>query len=282
MSVEQVTALRAMLAERPAGLPIEARRAGFEAMAAAMPLPADYRDEVTTVGGVPARWVWTDGAAAEGALLWLHGGAFMVGSSASYRAFAARLSRACGARVLLPDYRLVPEHRFPAALDDTLAVLDALDMDVAIGGDSAGGNLAAAAAQARPGRCRAAWLLSPYLDLTHAHVSRDRAARDPFVPIDEMPATAAAYADDASDPRVSPAFGPVERFPPALIQVGSDEVLFGDALAFADRLRAGGHAPVFQEWVGMIHAWPFFADRIDEGGHAIAQGGAFLRAHLHG
>ena len=153
---------------------------------------------------------------------------------------------------------------------------------MAIGGDSVGGNLAAAAAQARPGRAQAAWLISPYLDLTHAHVSCDRAARDPFVPIDEMPATAAAYAADPADPRASPAFGSVDRFPPALIQVGSDEVLFGDALAFADRLRGAGHAPVFQEWVDMIHVWPFFAHMIDEGGHAIDQGGAFVRGHLQG
>lgn len=288
MSRAEVDALRAMLASRPAGLPLAARRAGFEAMAAAQPLPAGMRE--AAADGIAARWVWVEGASADHAVLWLHGGAFTVGSSGSYRAFAARLSAACGARVLLPDYRLVPEHPFPAPLDDAGAALNWLARGiahVAIGGDSAGGNLAAAAVQARLDAGLsppvAAWLLSPYLDLTHSGASiAARAARDPFVDAATMPHVAAAYhaETDPVDPRVSPLFGTVAGFPPALIQVGEDEALFDDALRFAGRLRAAGGDPVFQEWVGMIHVWPFFADRVEEGRWAIAQAGAFLRRHL--
>lgn len=289
MSLAEVEAVRAMLAGRPAGLPLAARRAGFEAMAAALPLPDDFRE--APADGIAARWAWVEGASPVEAVLWLHGGAFTVGSSASYRAFAARLSRASGARVLLADYRLTPEHPFPAALDDTLAALDWLDRQgldaVAIGGDSAGGNLAAAAVQARLDADRrvpvAAWLLSPYLDLTHSGGSiATRSARDPFVDPAAMAPTAAAYhgAADPADARVSPLFGTVAGFPPTLIQVGSDEALFDDAWRFAERLRAGGGEPVFQEWVGMIHVWPFFADRIAEGRAAIEQAGAFLAREM--
>lgn len=283
MSRAQVDALRAMLASRPAGLSLDERRAGFERQAAMVPLPDDFSESLVEVGGVPARWVWVDGCDAHKALVWLHGGAFTLGSSASYRAFGARLARASGARVLLPDYRLVPEHPFPAALDDTVAVLSALSGPVAVGGDSCGGNLALAAVQARiaAGHAapRALWLVSPYLDLTHAGGSIvTRAARDPFIDTAYMPATAAAYHADAdpADPRVSPLFGPLTGLPPLLVQVGSDEVLYDDARRLTDAVTAA----VFQEWVGMIHVWPYFAHRVDEGGWAIAQGGDFVRQML--
>ncbi len=282
MSRAQVESLRAMLAGRPAGLSLEQRRTGFERQAAMVTLPDDFAEEVVTVGGVPARWVWVDGCAEDRALVWLHGGAFTLGSSASYRAFAARLARASGARVLLPDYRLVPEHPFPAALDDTVAVLDALDLRVAVGGDSCGGNLALAAVQARlaAGAAPAAlWLVSPYLDLTHAGGSvAGRAARDPFVDVATIPAVAAAYRGtaDPAEPRVSPLFGSMAGLPPLLVQVGSDEVLYDDARRLADRVPG----TVFQEWVGMIHVWPYFAHLVDEGGWAIQQGGDFIREKL--
>lgn len=283
MSRAQVDALRAMLAGRPAGLSLDERRAGFERQAAMVPLPDDFAEEVVEVGGVPARWVWVDGCDVGKALVWLHGGAFTLGSSASYRAFGARLARVSGARVLIPDYRLVPEHPFPAALHDCVAVLGALDCQVAVGGDSCGGNLALAAVQARIAAGHALpaalWLVSPYLDLTHAGASIGaRAARDPFIDTAYMPATAAAYhgAADPADPRVSPLFGRMADLPPLLVQVGSDEVLYDDARRLADAVPGA----VFQEWIGMIHVWPYFAHLVDEGGWAIAQGGDFVRQML--
>jgi acetyl esterase/lipase len=284
MSLEQVDMLRAMLMARRGQIPTLAeRRAGFEAQMAANPLPDDVNFTPAEIGGL---WVDAPNSRADHILLWLHGGAFVLGSANSYRAMGANLARASGCRVLLLDYPLAPEHPFPAALDATIAALDWLHdqgHSVAIGGDSCGANLAVAAVQSRLLRGvvspTAIWLISPYLDLTHTGSSvATRAHLDPFVDPATMPATATTYlgAHDPADPRASPLFGTVDGFPPALIQVGSDEVLFDDAQRFANRLSDC----VFQEWVGMIHVWPLFAGMIDEGRQAIAQGGAFLQRHM--
>lgn len=292
MSIEQVERLRAMLLlRRGETVSVEQRRARFEAQWTAAPLPPDATFTPVAIPGTPGGlWVDVDGADPERAVLWLHGGAFMVGSSASYRDFGVRIARASNARVLLLDYRLAPEHPFPAALDDSIAALSWLidqfpaPGQTAIGGDSCGGNLALAAVQhvvasgsAPPA---AMWLISPYLDLTHSGGSiAARGARDPFIDTAGMPQTAAQYLGGAGadDPRASPLFGSLAGLPPTLIQVGSDEVLRDDAWRLAARM---GDGAVFQEWAGMIHDWPFFAAMIEEGGWAIAQGGTHLQAHL--
>lgn len=287
MPPEQLAPIRAGLLARRAAPPppLEARRAGFEAQMAALPEDAEVSVEAFDLGGVAALRS-RHGAPTGRTLLWLHGGAFVLGSTASYRPFAARLARACGCDVVVPDYRLAPEHPFPAALEDTIAALDALGAQmehVAIGGDSCGANLALGAVQDRMAR-RAAlpaalWLISPYLDLTHAGASiRTRAAADPFIDPAGMPETARTYLGDIdpADRRASPLFGKVAGVPPALVQVGSDEVLFDDAVRLRDRITAAGGRAVFQEWAGMIHVWPLFAHAVDEGQWAIRQGGAFL------
>jgi acetyl esterase/lipase len=284
MSLEQVQGLRAMLLARRGQTPtLEQRRAGFEAQMAANPLPEDVIFTPADIGGL---WVDAPNSRAECVLLWLHGGAFVLGSAQSYRAMGANLARASGCRVLLLDYPLAPENPFPAALDHCIAALDWLDTfdyKIAIGGDSCGSNLAVAAVQSRiaAGKtpAKAVWLISPYLDLTHTGATVSlRAHLDPFVDPVSMPATAATYLGgyDPGDPRASPLFGSVQGFPQTLIQVGSDEVLFDDARRFADKLDLC----VFQEWVGMIHVWPLFAGMIEEGQWAIAQGGAFLQREM--
>lgn len=284
MSLEQVDQLRLMLlARRGETATIAERRARFEAQMAAVPLPPDVIFAPAKQGGL---WVDAPSSRADRVLLWLHGGAFVLGSAQSYRGLGAGIARASGCRVLLLDYALAPEHPFPAGLDDTLAALEGMistGATVAIGGDSAGGNLAVAAVQARLDEGKSApaavWLVSPYLDLTHAGATvATRAPLDPFVDPATMPMTAATYlgAHDPADPRASPLFGTTEGFPPTLIQVGSDEVLFDDSRRFAARLTDC----CFQEWIGMIHVWPLFAGRIDEAEWAIAQGGAFLRRQM--
>ena len=292
MSLEQVATIAAALRADTAPLSPLERRARFEERFAGLPVPGNVVvEEVRIHDGLGGRMVRAPGADARQVLLWLHGGAFFLGSSLSYRAFAARVSAASGMAVFVLDYRLVPEHPFPAAREDTAAALDWLDTrglsTVAIGGDSAGGNLAAGAVQARIAAGArvpdALWLLSPWLDLTHSGASiPERAARDPFIAVAGMTATARAYLGDVNpaDARASPLFGAVDGFPPTLIQVGSEEVLFDDALRFADKLRAAGRTPLFQEWAGMIHVWPMFAHALDEGAWAIAQGGAFLAGAL--
>lgn len=290
MPPEQLLPIRAGLLARRAAPPpsIEIRRAGFEAQMAALPVDPDVTVSAIDLGGVPALRT-RFGEATGKALLWLHGGAFVLGSAESYRPFAARLARACLVDVIVPDYRLAPEHVFPAARNDTITAIDALESDgiplgnIAIGGDSCGANLALTAVQARLARGAplpaAMWLISPYLDLTHSGGSiSTRGAVDPFIDPHGMDETAQTYLGGASpaDPRASPLFGAVDGLPPALIQVGSDEVLFDDAARLRDCMTAEGGRAVFQEWVGMIHVWPLFAHAVDEGSWAIQQGSAFL------
>ena len=283
MSLDQARAIAAAMRAAPKGLPLEVRRAGFEARFGALPLPEDARIEpvrlsptldglsVSLPGGDPTR-----------VLLWFHGGAFVLGSPGSWRRFACDVAAAAGVTVVLPAYRLAPEHPFPAAHDDALAACAWLDAGGfalerrAIGGDSAGGNLALGAIVAGAS-CAAAWLISPYIDLTNSGRSiAERRDRDAFVDPDD--GTAARWLAGASgrDPRASPLFGDLGSLPPTLVQVGSEEVLYDDARRLAD----GTRAVVFQEWVGQGHVFPLFAPQLDEGAHAIAQGGAFLRLQL--
>ncbi|MEO0464589.1 MAG: alpha/beta hydrolase [Pseudomonadota bacterium] len=295
MSLKQVEPIRqGLLARREAPEPpIEARRAGFEAQMSAVPVPDDFQAEEVKIGEhVSGLLCCVAGVDEDRVLIWLHGGAFILGSAKSYQPMAARLSRAANAQVLLVDYRLAPEHPFPHALHDAIAALEWLSArdfppeKCFIGGDSAGANLAFGAVQnaiSENGASPVAglWIVSPYLDLTHSGLSiAERAARDPFVDPAGMPETAARYLAGAepTDPKASPLFGKFADFPQTLIQVGGDEVFFSDAARARVAIENAGARCVFQEWAGMIHVWPLFAHQIDEGGWAIEQGGAFLRS----
>lgn len=286
MSLEQARAIADAMRAAPKGLPIEVRRAGFEARFASLPLSEEARFEAMEFApGLTGLRVDMPESDPSRVLLWFHGGAFVLGSSASWRRFACDVATAGRVTVLLPDYRLAPEHPFPAAHEDALAACAWLDRQGvpperrAIGGDSAGGNLAIGAFAARgskPGFA-AAWVISPYLDLTNSGASiTERRARDAFVDPDDGTNARWLQGADPRDPRASPLLADLRHLPSTLVQVGSEEVLHDDARRLANELPD----TVFQEWVGMGHVFPLFAPHLEEGRHAIWQGGAFLRVKL--
>lgn len=293
MSKEQMQALRRMLAERPqVGSDLAARRAGFAALAGRFPWPegVSRRPLDAPLTGLE---IVPDEAVPGRTLLYLHGGAFVIGSANSHAELAARIALAGRTRVVSPDYRLAPEHPFPQPLDDCFHAYEHLldggqdPATLAIGGDSAGANLAAAvllrakaAGLPMPG---ALVLLSAYLDLTNSGDSiRERAHRDPFIDTSKMDFTAGLYLHGA-DPRAplaSPLFGDVAGFPPTLLLLGEEEVLYDDSRRFADKLAAAGVEATFQAWPDMVHVFPFFGPLLDEGRAATEYIGRWLAERL--
>lgn len=269
------------------------RRAALDALAGSAPPAADVTCTPCEVAGRPAAWVAAADAREEGALLYLHGGGYCVGSIASHRGLAGDLSRAVGRRVLLLDYRLAPEHPFPAALDDATAAYRSLldggadPQRLAIAGDSAGGGLAAATLvalrDAGTPLPAAAALLSPWTDLSLSGPSMEaRADVDPMVQRATLQPMADAYLDgaDPTTPLASPLFADLRRLPPLLIHVGSAETLLDDAVRFAARARAAGVDATLEVWDDMVHVWHAFAFLLPEARDAIARLGAFLRERL--
>ena len=264
---------------------VQQHRAMHDALLARRPPDEDVRIEATTLGGVAAEWVWAEGARDDRVLLHLHGGGFRAGSPRGSRQFAGRLSRASGARVAVLDYRLAPEHPFPAALDDVVAayrgLLDAgqAPASIAFGGESiGGGTLALAALPAVRERGlplpASAFALSPLTDLTLSSpavsdpASRDPLARDArqFVEAvrDYLPP-----GQDPAVPTVSPVFADWSGLPPVHIEVGSTERLIDDARRLVDRARLAGVPATLEITDGAVHAFPATAPETPEAEAAI-------------
>jgi epsilon-lactone hydrolase len=287
---QEIIALRELIASRPRATEIAQRRRDIDARGRQFGLANDVTLEKVSAGGVPAEWTTAPGADRGSAVLYLHGGGYVIGSLDSHRHVASEVGRASGARALAIDYRMAPEHPFPAAVQDALAAYRFL-LDsgikpgrICIAGDSAGGGLVVAAMLAireaelpQPG---CGWCISPWVDLTCAGASmQDNASRDPTVQkagVLEMAETYLAGADPRS-PQASPIFGDLRGLPPLLIQVGSVETLLDDALSLA---RVAGLADVYTElqvWPEMIHVWHLFHPMLAAGRRAIEAGGAFVR-----
>jgi len=250
-----------------------------------------YREQVNA-GCVPAVWITTSGIVPERVICYLHGGGYVLGSINTHRELASRLSRAASARVLILDYRLAPENPFPAAVDDSTAAyrwLLSSGVDPArlvIAGESAGGGLTIAtlvalrdAGEPLPA---AGICLSPWVDLECLGESIvTRAEIDPVVNKENIVMLAKAYLGDA-DPRTplaSPLYADLTGLPPLLIQVGTAECLFDDAMRLADRARAAGVDVTLEPWEDMIHMWHMFAAILPEGQQAIDRIGEFIRQH---
>jgi monoterpene epsilon-lactone hydrolase len=225
-------------------------------------------------------------------ILFLHGGAYVTGSPALYRHILWRFAVAADAQVAAIDYRLAPEHPFPAALEDAVAAWQGLLAEgadprrCAVMGDSAGGGLALALllrlrdmGAALPG---AAVALSPWTDLAMTGKSLQRnAAKDPMENPDDVPYLAACYLGDgdARNPYASPLYGDPTGLPPTLIQVGSDEILLDDSVRMAERMKAAGCHVELEVWPRMPHVWHAFAPVMPEAKRAIVRIGEFLRRH---
>jgi epsilon-lactone hydrolase len=263
-------------------------RALFEQMAT--PAEADVKCEPVNAGGIGAEWISAPGATPDRAVLYLHGGGYVVGSVKTHRDLMGRVSRAAKARVLGLDYRLAPEHPFPAAVDDSIAAYrwmlqqDLRPSRIAVAGDSAGGGLVIATLVAiRDAKLQmpaAGVCLSPWVDLEGIGESmKTREEADPVVGRDMLTQMAAAYlgGNDARTPLAAPLYADLKGLPPLLIQVGDAEVLLDDSNRLAQRARAAGVQVKLEVWPEMIHVFQLFAGFLPEGQQAVEDIGQYLQ-----
>ena len=250
-------------------------------------LPKSVRHQPVVVDGIPAEWITIPEATA-GVLLYLHGGAYCLGSVATHRELLARLVKVTRCRALAIDYRLAPEHPFPAALEDTKAAYRWLlaqghvPEGIVLAGDSAGGGLAIAALvalrDAGTPLPAAALCLSPWFDLTLRGDSiQTQAAADPVLDAASLGRYARAYAADAplEHPLISPLYADLRGLPPLLIQVGTTEILLDDATRLAEAAREAGVAVTLQTWEGLFHVFQM-ASFLPETQEALVNIAAFL------
>ena len=291
-----IDAVRAMLAELLGGpdASIEHRRAQTEVFLENQPpLPPGLTLSNLTLGGVPAEQISPQDGSARGIFLHLHGGGYVMGAPAGSRALTAAIAERARMSVVSLDYRLAPQHRFPAALEDAVGAYGALlaggarPGEIAIGGESAGGGLAVAALAAARDQglpapaCVVA--LSPWADLACEGGSYEAlSGRDPLLTRDVLLQMARDYLGeaDAADPRASPALADLTGLPPLLIQVGAEEVLLDDARRLAERARACAVDATLQVWPDMIHVWQMFAAMLPQGDAAIDAIVAFVKGRL--
>ena len=277
----------------PQDMDTATRRQRMEELTATAPLPDGIRATGVDAGGVPSEWVEATGASPHGTILYLHGGGYTIGSVATHRGLVGRLAIATGARGLTVGYRLGPEHRFPAAVDDAMAAYRWLvragtaPERIVVAGDSAGGGLTVAllvALRDAGDRLPAAGVcISPWADLACTGESmKTCAAHDPMVQRGPLLEMAAQYlgGQDPRAPLASPIYADLLGLPPLLIHVGTAETLLDDARRLADRARADGVPVEIEVWDDMIHVWHAFSPLLPEADEAIARIGAWVRERL--
>ena len=294
MSQQQLQQIIQMLKAQPiAGHPtVQDMRANFEQMTNVFPVAADVKCEPVNAGGVKSEWVTAPGADANRAVLYLHGGGYVIGSINTHRDLASRISRAAKARVLLIDYRLAPEHPFPAAVEDSVAAYRWMlaqglkPSRIAVAGDSAGGGLTVATLvairDAKLAVPAAGVCLSPWIDLEGVGDSmKSKAAVDPMVQKEALLEMAKHYlkGQDARSPLAAPLYADLAGLPPLLVQVGTAETLLDDSTRLAERARKAGVKVTLEPWENMIHVFQVFAPMLDEGQQAIDKIGEFVRAN---
>jgi acetyl esterase/lipase len=294
MAEREIDAIRTLLSSKPRPVGWAERRERLDEVGSTWPPASDVTCEAVDCDGVPGEWSVVPGSAPSRVLLYFHGGGYCSGSIVSHRRLVTEAGRTAGTRTLAIHYRRAPEHPYPAAHEDALTAWRFLRRQgiaatsIAVGGDSAGGNLTLALIS----RLRAAgeelpacaWLLSPWTDLTMSGATlATKDAVDPLIHAAYLAELADAYAPapvDRRNPLISPLFAELAGFPPVLIQVGSAETLLADATRLAAAAGAADVDVTLQIWPHMIHAWPVWNAKLEDGRRALADAGRFIRSRL--
>jgi epsilon-lactone hydrolase len=294
MCQSEINTVRTLLSSKPRPVGWPDRRKRLDEVGAIWPVADDVQFTDVDVNGVPGEYSIVSGSDASRVLLYFHGGGYCSGSIRSHRRLVTEAGRSARMRTLAVACRLAPEHPFPAAYDDALTAWRFLRNQgiaashVSIGGDSAGAGLSLALISrlrdAHEELPACVWLISPWTDLTMSGSTlASKAAADPLIHKEYLNELAESYLPagmERKDPRISPLYADLTNFPPMLIQVGSDETLLDDATRLAARAGAADVAVTLQIWPHMIHAWPLWNAHLEDGRRALANAGAFIRAHL--
>lgn len=290
-----VAAIRAQAAPFKGAMGSPLARPAYDAMIDAVPAAADVTHEAGTVGGVNGFWCRPQDARTDAVLLYLHGGAYILGSASAYRHFAGQFAARAGMATFVADYALAPERPFPAAVEDARAAYHGLHANgfnaIGLVGDSAGGGLALvtlalAQADALAGKGvapRCCVVMSPWTDLALTGSSyATRAEEDPFVTMGMLKSCAEQYlgSQHPGEPMVSPLYGALGGMAPTQVHVGTSEVLLDDSLRYAERARAQGGSATVHVWQNMPHVFPSNLGALDAAQEAMDIMGDFLVQHL--
>lgn len=265
-------------------------RPGYDAMMTKTPAPQGVEWTEGRIDGVQGWWCTPSDASPGKAILYLHGGCYVIGSAAAYRGLASQIAARAHAATFVADYRLAPEHPFPAAFEDACRALDGIQAEgfetVALAGDSAGGGLGLAvlASGIAKTRAAAAAVFSPWIDLSLSGVTMDsRAAVDPILSRAALQQAVEQYFPDGDprDPRTNVMSSELANLPPVRIDVGDDEVLLSDSLRFHALAEAAHQSSCeVHVWKGMVHVFPANIAMLKAAPEALDGVGAFLRSAL--
>jgi monoterpene epsilon-lactone hydrolase len=290
----EIDAIRALLGSKPRPIGWSERRQRLDEVGSVWPVADDVSLEAVNCDGVPGEWSLAPGSNPSRVLIFFHGGGYCSGSIQSHRRMVTEAGRAARMRTLAIGYRLAPEHPYPAAHEDAMTAWRFVRQQgvpadrIVVGGDSAGGNLAitlinrlCATAEPLPA---CTWLISPWTDLTMSGATLDtKDAVDPIIHKGYLGELADAYVPtsvDRKDPLISPLFADLRGFPPTLIQVGSAETLLSDATRFAAAAGSSDVDVTLEIWPHMIHAWPLWNAKLEDGRRALMKAGEFIRAPM--
>ncbi len=295
MSTEQRETLDAILRQSafPADSDVAEQRRSLRAAVSAQPLPADVTVTAAALGGIPTAEITVDGIEPRHVVLYFHGGVYVIGDAFLAADLASQVGRRTGAKVISVDYRLAPEHPYPAAVDDALAAYEALlnngtaPSDIVFAGESAGGGLAVVTlVNARDHGLplpAGAYVMSPYADLTLAGTTMETKREvDPLLTRELLQARVTDYTagQDASLALISPIFADLSGLPPLIIQAGSHELLLDDAVRLAGRAATADVEVTLDITPGVPHVFQAYYPILDEAAAALDRAGQFLSGHL--